>query len=63
MHLLNFNASYKTGLVAILMTAEQRGRGHHASAQQTRGPVSRQRPADYIANLTISLPACLACYK
>lgn len=36
MQLLNFNASFKTGLVAILMTAEQ----HHASAQQTRGPVS-----------------------
>lgn len=60
MHLLYFNASYKTGLAAILMpiAAEQRGREHHASATN-----SRQRPADYIANLRISLPACPTYYK
>lgn len=35
MHLLNSNASYKTGIAAILVTAEQRGREHQASATNT----------------------------
>lgn len=35
MHLLYFNASYKTGLAAILMPAEQRSGEHYASATNT----------------------------
>lgn len=37
MHLLYFNASYKTGLAAILMpiAAEQRSGEHYASATNT----------------------------
>lgn len=44
MHLLYFNASYKTGLAAILMpiAAEQRGREYHASATNTSSSIETE---------------------
>lgn len=40
MHLLYFNASYKTGLAAILMpiASEQRSGEYYMHPPQTRGP-------------------------